>query len=123
MSAALEGFATKRSCQPAKQASTRPVYRSTPPITPPMTRRPFGALLKSRRSLARPSRRTFMRLVGFWQMGPNCKPLRGWNFGRNPLIIHVRFSLQLGKKRRGSNDECETLNQRVQGSSPCAPTN
>jgi hypothetical protein len=45
-----------------------------------------------------------------------------WEFGCNALMLHVRFSLQLGEKRCGSKGEWWTLNQRVQGSSPCAPT-
>jgi hypothetical protein len=38
------------------------------------------------------------------------------------LIRNNAFSCQLGKILRTTNDVLLTLNQRVQGSSPCAPT-
>jgi hypothetical protein len=38
------------------------------------------------------------------------------------LTRHARFFRQLGEKPREIKSEKWTLNQRVQGSSPCAPT-
>jgi hypothetical protein len=48
--------------------------------------------------------------------------LFSWETVRIPLMIHDRFNPQLGKKRCRSKHDWWTLNQRVQGSSPCAPT-
>ena len=45
-----------------------------------------------------------------------------WEFGCNALMLHVRFSLQLGEKRWDQRVNRGTLNQRVPGSSPGAPT-
>jgi hypothetical protein len=41
---------------------------------------------------------------------------------RNRLIPHVRLFPRFEEKRLHFNDGWLTLNQRVQGSSPCAPT-
>jgi hypothetical protein len=42
---------------------------------------------------------------------------------RNRLILHARLFPRFEEKRLHFNDGWLTLNQRVQGSSPCAPTN
>jgi hypothetical protein len=49
--------------------------------------------------------------------------LGGWENARNALISQGHFCLRLGKNRNQFNVGHWTLNQRVQGSSPCAPTN
>jgi hypothetical protein len=46
----------------------------------------------------------------------------GWEIARNRLVSQGRFCPRLGKNRSYFNAGLETLNQRVQGSSPCAPT-
>jgi hypothetical protein len=47
----------------------------------------------------------------------------GWEIRRNLLIRNGAFIRQLEKILRSINDVVLTLNQRVHGSSPCAPTN
>ena len=47
----------------------------------------------------------------------------GWHFSAKILIAHGRFLPQLEKNAKEINAALWTLNQRVQGSSPCAPTN
>ena len=46
-----------------------------------------------------------------------------WESRCNALMRHSRFDPQLGKAAAKSNAEKWTLNQRVPGSSPGAPTN
>jgi hypothetical protein len=48
--------------------------------------------------------------------------LFSWKFDRNPLICYGGFCIQLGKKPSKINAIILTLNQRVAGSSPAAPT-
>jgi hypothetical protein len=45
----------------------------------------------------------------------------GWEIARNRSVSQGRFCPRLGKNRSYFNAGLETLNQRVQGSSPCAP--
>jgi hypothetical protein len=49
-------------------------------------------------------------------------PAVSWMCWSNPLILHGRFLLELEENPREINASYLTLNQRVQGSSPCAPT-
>jgi hypothetical protein len=46
-----------------------------------------------------------------------------WEFSSKYLTSHGHFSPQLGEKPWSINVRQMPLNQRVQGSSPCAPTN
>jgi hypothetical protein len=46
--------------------------------------------------------------------------LAGWEICCNYLITRAAFSRRLGEKRGNINLEDQTLNQRIQGSSPCA---
>ncbi len=45
-----------------------------------------------------------------------------WNFSANILVRHGCYSPRLGERSLETNATLWTLNQRVQGSSPCAPT-
>ncbi len=46
-----------------------------------------------------------------------------WEILRNALMRNGAYGSQLGKVRSKIKGNALTLNQRVQGSSPCAPTN
>ncbi len=62
------------------------------------------------------------RLFGLMPYYVPREPKLSWEIGANILKQHERFSLQLGEKPCGIKSAQWTLNQRVQGSSPCAPT-
>lgn len=58
-----------------------------------------------------------------WRKGYSHGSARQLENARNPLTRKGRFCTRLGKNLSHFNAGLETLNQRVLGSSPCAPTN
>ena len=64
-----------------------------------------------------------LKSIGNGAFAGRSRTLRSREFSGMLLIEHRHFSPQSGEKPHLINVEELTLNQRVQGSSPCAPTN